>query len=249
MPAAKLLGVFALTSIVSIALAGCAAEADEEEMGESEDRLLAGRRLTPSEIAGHLRAAGFPENQIGRMVCTAKYESSFYERASNRNRNGSTDRGLFQVNSIHLGSMRGCPSRGNAEALYNPTTNAKCALAIFNAQGNRAWYGYRKHKSECDSYPAPRSANVAPAQDDVLQDANGSGNASDSASSTSSGEEPLESAEGGCWSSTLQDMVDARTCVQSKSNGIWFQCMDGGWYRGGDATTGPFGQCIGSHPL
>ena len=73
MSAAKLLGVFALTSLVSIVSAGCAAEPLEEEMGESEDRLLAGRRLSPSEIAGHLRSAGFPENQIGKMVCTAKY--------------------------------------------------------------------------------------------------------------------------------------------------------------------------------
>ena len=238
MSAAKLLGVFAFTSLISVVAAGCAAEPLEEEYGESEDRLLAGRRLSPSEIAGHLRAAGFPENQIGRMVCTAKYESSFYERASNKNRNGSTDRGLFQINSIHLGTMRGCPSRGNADALWSASTNAKCAYAIWKAQGNNAWYGYRKHKSECDRYAAPRSANVPQDQDDVLQDAN-----------QPSGSEPDEGTEGGCWSATLQDMMDARTCVQSKSNGIWFQCMDGGWYRGGDATSGPFGQCKSSHPL
>ena len=244
MSAAKLLGVIAFTSLVSFVATGCAAETieDDEELGESEDRLLAGRRLSPSEIAGHLRAAGFPENQIGRMVCTAKYESSFYERASNKNRNGSTDRGLFQINSIHLGSMRGCPSRGNADALWSSATNAKCAFAIWQAQGNRAWYGYRKHKTECDSYPAPRSSQ-APSNDGVLQDANSPNDGS------SGGSEPDEGTEGGCWSATLQDMVDARTCVQSKSNGIWMQCMDGAWYRGGGSTSGPFGQCIGSHPL
>lgn len=241
MSAAKLLGVFAFTSLISVVATGCGAEPIEEEYGESEDRLLAGRRLSPSEIAGHLRAAGFPENQIGRMVCTAKYESSFYERASNKNRNGSTDRGLFQINSIHLGTMRGCPSRGNADALWSASTNAKCALAIWQAQGNRAWYGYRKHKTECDSYPAPRSANGGADQDEVLQDAN--------QPQAPSSSEPDEGTEGGCWSATLQDMMDARSCVQSKSNGVWFQCMDGGWYRGGDATSGPFGQCEGSHPL
>ncbi len=237
MTAAKLLGVFALTSLFSVVTAGCAVETeDEEEMvDESEDRLLAGRRLSPSEVASHLRAAGFPENTIGKMVCTAKYESSFYERASNKNRNGSMDRGLFQINSIHLGGTRGCPSKGNADALWNPATNAKCALAIYNMQGIRAWYGYRKHKTECDNYAAPGSAPISTGNDDT-----GNG-------STSS--EPDDGGEGGCWSGTLQDMVDARTCVQSKSNGVWFQCMEGGWYRGGDATSGPFGQCNGSHPL
>lgn len=238
MSSVRLLGALALTTLVSMVTAGCAAETmDEEELAESEDRLLAGRRLTPSQVAAHLRAAGFPENTIGTMVCTAKYESSFYERASNKNRNGSIDRGLFQINSIHLGGTRGCPSKGNADALWNPTTNTQCALAIYKMQGLRAWYGYRKHKTECDRYAAPGSAPISePA------------NADDAADDASSSEAD-DGGEGGCWSGTLQDMVDARVCVQSRSSRVWFQCMSGAWYRGGDATTGPFGPCEGSHPL
>ncbi|MBX3263421.1 MAG: transglycosylase SLT domain-containing protein, partial [Labilithrix sp.] len=172
MSSVKLLGALALTTLVSMVTAGCAVETmDEEELGESEDRLLAGKRLTPAQVAAHLRAAGFPENTIGKMVCTAKYESSFYERASNKNRNGSIDRGLFQINSIHLGGTRGCPSKGNADALWNPATNAKCALAIYNMQGIRAWYGYRKHKTECDRYAAPGSAPISePADADDAAD-------------------------------------------------------------------------------
>lgn len=241
--AAKLFGAFALTSLVSVFAAGCSAEAPEEEVGESEDRLLAGRRLAPSEIAGHLRAAGFAENTIGKMVCTAKYESSFYERASNRNRNGSVDRGLFQINSIHLGDMRGCPSKSNADALWNPATNAKCALAIFKAQGIRAWYGYRKHKTECDGYAAPRSSGIAASQDDT-NDAGVLDSGTDDTTAPDDSEEG-----GGCWSGTLQDMVAPRTCVQSRSNSVWMQCMEGKWYRGGDAASGPYGECEGSHPL
>jgi C-type lysozyme/alpha-lactalbumin family len=238
--AAKLLGALALTSLFSIVTAGCAAEAGEdEEVGESEDRLLAGRRLSPSEIAGHLRAAGFPENQIGRMVCTAKYESSYYERASNKNTNGSMDRGLFQINSIHLGSMPGCPSKSNVNALWSAETNAKCAYAIFKAQGNKAWYGYRKHKTECDSFPAPSSGGFTPSTNDDT----------DAADTSNDNSTPDDGSEGGCWSGTLQDMVDARTCVQSRSNNVWFQCMEGAWYRGGDAQSGPFGPCQGSHAL
>jgi hypothetical protein len=231
----KLLSAFAVTSLLATVVVGCAAETeDEEALGESEDRLLAGRRLPTSEIAGHLRAAGFPESEIGRMVCTAKYESSYYARASNRNRNGSYDRGLFQINSIHLGSMRGCPSRGNADALWDPATNTQCAYAIFRAQGNRAWYGYRKHKTECDRFQAPSSSGFTP-QPDVDDD-------NDQPSTT-------DDDAGGCWSGTLQDMMDARSCVQSRSNRVWFQCLNGTWYRGVSGNNGPHGACTSSHPL
>jgi hypothetical protein len=230
----KLLAVpFALSAVV----AGCAAETgDDEAVGESEDRLLAGRRLSPTEVAQHLRDAGFPEGEIGRMVCTAKYESSFYERAQNRNKNGSIDRGLFQINSVNLTGRGGCPTRANASALWNAATNARCAFTIYSSQGNRAWYGYRKHASECDRYPAP-GAPLDDGSSPSSTDADGGSSSAD------------EEHEGGCWSSTLGDMVDARTCVQSKNSGVWFQCMDGGWYRGGDEATGPFGACEGSHPL
>lgn len=234
----QLLKVLAVTGALSVVVAGCASEStDDETVGESDDHLLSGRRLEPTEVAQHLRNAGFPEDQIGRMVCTAKYESSFYERAQNRNKNGSIDRGLFQVNSVNLTGRDGCPSRSNAADLWDPATNAKCAFTIFSALGNNAWYGYKKHKSECDRYPAPSAPTSS---------SSSSGSAETDDTSTSNGD---ESHEGGCWSGTLGDMVDARTCVQSASSGTWFQCMDGGWYRGGDATNGPFGACQGSHPL
>lgn len=151
--------LFLVTALAVMALgaSGCAAdtsEDDEEPVAESEDHLLAGRRLSESEIARHVRNAGFPESMVGKMVCTAKYESSFYERASNRNRNGSVDRGLFQINSIHLGRA-GCPKRGNAGALYNATTNAKCALQVYRSQGLNAWYGYQAHRATCNAYRVP----------------------------------------------------------------------------------------------
>ena len=223
----KLLLISALAG-AALCTAGCAAqtiEEDEGDVAESEDKLLAGRRLSEAEIARHLRSAGFPESVVGEMVCTAKYESSFYERASNRNRNGSMDRGLFQINSIHIGDTRGCPT--SADALWNAATNAKCAYAIYKAQGLNAWYGYRRPRTECNRYRAPASgaaaSSSAPAEEDV--------------------------SEGGCWSGTLEDMVDAKTCVESKYDGVWFQCMNGHWYRGVSGNTGPYGTCAASHPL
>jgi len=139
--------------LVSVGLlAGCAAESgteDAEATDGTSEAIRAGRLIPEREVAQLLRDAGFEESEVPRMVCTAKHESSFYERASNRNRNGSIDRGLFQINSIHLG-LSGCPR--TAEALFNAATNAKCAHKIWELQGNRAWYSYRSHKTECDSY-------------------------------------------------------------------------------------------------
>lgn len=227
-----LVGMFGMTALAATGCAADTGDGEDEPIAESEDRLLAGRRLSTGEIARHLRAAGFPENRIGPMVCTAKYESSYYERASNRNRNGSTDRGLFQINSIHLGGTRGCPSSANS--LWDAATNAKCAKAIYDLQGMNAWYGYRKHRTECNATRAPASSgavgptNPAPQQDDEDDDAVG---------------------PGGCWSGTLQDTVDAGVCVQSKYDNIWFQCQNGKWYRGVSGNSGPYGACTSQHPL
>jgi|GEM_PF-2348589 len=224
----RLLAV-AMVSLTSIA--GCAAEVpgDDEPVGESQDHLLAGRRLSQTEAATLIRQAGFPESVVGKMLCTIKYESSFYERASNKNRNGSSDYGLFQVNSLHIGGTNGCPS--SSAGLYNAATNTKCALAIYKSQGINAWYGYKKHKSECDSYRAPAGNGAAPAgTTDPTDDTN-------------------DDAEGGCYSGTLEEMVPAKTCVESKFDGDWYQCKDTKWLAGGASGTGPNGACVSKHPL
>ena len=144
---------------LAIGATGCAADAqdsqddgDAEQLGDVGQQLLAGTRLSEKEVASLVRRAGFPEYEVGRMVCTAKYESSFYTRASNRNSNGTVDRGVFQINSVHLGDA-GCTR--SASALYDPMTNARCAHEIWRAQGNNAWFGYQAHRYTCDHFPAP----------------------------------------------------------------------------------------------
>jgi hypothetical protein len=167
---------------------GCAVATDEELAGSedqltgasrdghrcSEDHPTKGRCLTEAEVARHVRAAGFPESIVATMVCVAKYESSLYERAVNdKNRNGSTDRGIFQVNSINIGQnanrvvTNGCPS--SSGPLFDPATNARCAFGIYKVfqrrstnprEGIKAWYGYTghpslrnsDHRAECDAY-------------------------------------------------------------------------------------------------
>lgn len=72
----------------------------------------------------------FPECP-GLMVAIAKAESGMKPEAVNRNRNGSVDRGLFQINSIHKYTN-----------LEDPTENIKAARAIFDSQGITAWAAY-----------------------------------------------------------------------------------------------------------
>jgi hypothetical protein len=220
-------------------LAGCSSAPPGDDgsgsVGESQDHLLAGRRVSESEVASLLRDAGFPESSIGQMICTAKYESSFYERASHVNNNGTTDYGLFQINSIHLRDA-GCPS--TTTGMYDAAQNTKCALRVYRSQGIRAWYGYQKHKTECDAYRAPGAAVGA---DDPNQPV--------TPPPSSSPPPPADDGAGACWSGTLEDMVDGNGCVQSQYDGVWYQCHDGQWYGGTDASRGPYGACTSSHPL
>jgi hypothetical protein len=216
--------------------AGCSADAVDEDMGESEDAqsVLAGRTVSKEEVATHLRNAGWPENMIGRMVCVAQWESSFRERA----RNGR-HYGLFQISSKNLGSpqMKNCPR--TAEAVYPAATNAKCALSIFQVQGIGAWSADKAHP-ECKRARAPGSTTVETTTDDD--------DATQTPAPTTSSEAPGDA----CFSKTLGHDVDEGGCVQSSSptaHGVWFQCNDGRWYRGGNETSGPFGACTSSTKL
>jgi lysozyme C len=148
------IGLIALSAFALLTAAGCSSADSSDTTDDSSDSeaLLAGRVVGESEVANDLRNAGFPESEIGPMICTAKYESSFYERASHHNSNGTTDYGLFQINSIHLGDP-GCPS--TVTGLYDSAKNARCAYEVYRAQGIDAWYGYKRHRATCSNFPAP----------------------------------------------------------------------------------------------
>ncbi len=55
--------------------------------------------------------------------------------------------------------------------------------------------------------------------------------------------------DGGCYSSTLGQAVAEKTCVESHSNGIWYQCKGGDWVRGVEGNSGPAGTCSSVHAL
>jgi C-type lysozyme/alpha-lactalbumin family len=152
--AQRMVGMIALA--VLLGATACSSGGDASLDGEQgstaetrEEPLLAGREVPEEELRGLLADAGFSDDVIPKLVCTAKWESTFFERAQNKNGNGTTDRGLFQINSVHIGGTPGCPA--TAEELFDAAANTTCAHAIYEMQGIRAWYGYRAHKRECDA--------------------------------------------------------------------------------------------------
>ena len=64
------------------------------------------------------------------MLAIAKAESKLNPKAHNKNRNGTIDTGIFQINSIH----------GYDEKwLQNPGNNIQAAKEILKKQGKQAW--------------------------------------------------------------------------------------------------------------
>lgn len=96
--------------------------------------------LTPQEIAGYAKAAGFPQSELQTAVAVALAESGGNPGAVNRaNSNGSVDYGLFQINTVH-GSLL---TQGDK---FNPADNAKMAFTVWSRAGNK-WTPWSVYKS------------------------------------------------------------------------------------------------------
>lgn len=96
------------------------------------------RRLSRAEIADVMRRAGWPESAIPVGVAIALAESGGNPRAVNtKNRNGSRDYGLFQINTVHGSLLK----QGDWS---DPVDNAKMALKVYRDSGSkwRPWATY-----------------------------------------------------------------------------------------------------------
>jgi|SoiMethySBSTD1v2_1073268.scaffolds.fasta_scaffold13508_13 hypothetical protein len=96
-------------------------------------------KITPQQIAGYAAAAGFPPDQIQTATAVALAESGGETTATNRNSNGSTDYGLWQINTIH-GQLL------NQGDKFNPLDNAKMALTVYARAGNK-WTPWTVYKT------------------------------------------------------------------------------------------------------
>lgn len=95
--------------------------------------------LTGPQVAALVIENGFPEEHRVIMVAIAKAESGWRTDAINTaNRNGSVDRGLFQINSVH--------GYDPARLLSDPRFNTQCAKRIYDSQGLKAWSTYNADK-------------------------------------------------------------------------------------------------------
>lgn len=97
--------------------------------------------LSDVEIARAARSGGFPDNFLVTAVAVALAESGGNPQATNHNTNGTTDYGLWQINSIHQADLRG-------GEWSNPNDNARMAYAVFKRAGNSwwPWYAFRNGK-------------------------------------------------------------------------------------------------------
>lgn len=76
------------------------------------------------------------------LVCIAYHESKFNTKTiSPKNRNGTRDYGLFQINSLWLKELK-----LTKQQLLNKTTNTYVALHILKVQGFSAWVTYKRCK-------------------------------------------------------------------------------------------------------
>ncbi len=76
--------------------------------------------------------AGFPADQLVTAVAVAGAESGWDPGATHVNSNGSTDYGLWQVNSVHADLL----ASGNWR---DPQANARMAYSVWRASGWSAW--------------------------------------------------------------------------------------------------------------
>lgn len=155
--AALLIPAFALAVLVTTAVQGTSsallgASAANAAVCTPDARLAppgpsAGRTagLSGGQVARAAYAAGWRGPDLVIAVAVAKAESNWAPGARNENTNGSTDLGLFQINTVHAGIL--------AEGDWrDPAANARMAYQVWTDAGERwgpwvtYWRGtYKEH--------------------------------------------------------------------------------------------------------
>jgi hypothetical protein len=77
------------------------------------------------------------------MLAICQAESGGNTNATNYNYNGTTDRGVLQVNSSHAYMVN-----GDLNSLYDPAVNISIAYRIWLGQSYQAWSSYNSGSYE-----------------------------------------------------------------------------------------------------
>lgn len=115
--------------------------------------ILAGERFLPRDIAELAYRAGWRDRNLLTAVAICLAESEGYAGAYNdQNPDGSIDRGLMQINSIHIGeSVDGATI--TADALFDPGFNVDVAYWVYRRSSYtfRPWVAYTSGRYLDDS--------------------------------------------------------------------------------------------------
>ncbi len=95
-------------------------------------------KLSDTQIAAAAQSAGFSGNHLAVAIAVALAESGGDPTATNKNNNGSTDYGLWQINSVHAALLR-------QGSWSNPADNARMAYAVYKQAGSSfsPWVAYK----------------------------------------------------------------------------------------------------------
>jgi hypothetical protein len=96
--------------------------------------LMQGSEYSFSQLETLWTNAGGDPSVAPQMAAIAIAESSGNPTASHTDSDGTTDYGLWQINSVHGFNSAGLTS--------NPAYNAQAAVAVYNSQGFGAWSTY-----------------------------------------------------------------------------------------------------------
>lgn len=109
-----------------------------------------GKIFTKCEFVKKISAT-FPNDKLADWSCLVSNESSYNSRTKgSRNRNGSYDYGIFQINDKYwckVGSAGGdCNIDCNSEFFFNDLTTSKYLRTFINSRRAFGWRHQRRHR-------------------------------------------------------------------------------------------------------
>lgn len=100
--------------------------------------------IPESQVASHIRSAGFPERLVNTLLNIAYCESTFGAGSYNWS-GGRRHSGLFQISDLHKGACgyANTTMEGFWHHMADPLSNTKCAYIVYKNAG------YSLHPWDC----------------------------------------------------------------------------------------------------